>query len=136
LKINHRNSNKNKSGTLSQDDIQELNVWTAGWRGDRSDLDFYLKKAASTYTITPQKYRLSTTRVAGGVCLDCEKQRCPKCNGCPIDVFEKVLETTHCQRCICYDEKEQEHLNYTGISLDELVRRRQGNGFKNKRGLK
>jgi hypothetical protein len=136
LKINHKNSNKNKSGTLGQYDIQELNVWTAGWRGNPGDYDFYLKKAASTYAVIPQKYRFSTTRVAGCICLDCEKPRCPICNGCPVDIYEKVLDTHVCQRCICYTEKEQERLNDTGISLDELVRRRQGNGFKNKRGLK
>jgi hypothetical protein len=133
LKSNHKNSNKNKSGTLSQDDIQELNVWTAGWRGDRSDLDVYLKRA-STYALIPQKYRFSVNRKAGGICLDCEKQRCATCNGCPIDVFEKVLETAHCQRCICSPCKEQGPLNNTGIPLSELVRKRQGSGFsKNKK---
>jgi hypothetical protein len=131
LKINHKNSNKNKSGMLSQDDIQELNVWTAGWRGDHSDLDVYLKKA-STYVPIPQKYRFSITRVAGGICLGCDKKRCVICNGCPIDVFQQDLDTHHCQRCICYNEREQskEPLNETGIALGELVRKRQGSGFK------
>jgi hypothetical protein len=134
--MNHRNSNKNKSDKLGEDDIQYLNLWLAGWRGNPADLDIYLKKAASTYAVKPQKYRFSVTNLAGGICLDCEKPRCPKCNGCPIDMFEKVDDETHCQRCICYTEEEQEPLNDTGIPLEELVKKRQGTGFKNKGDLK
>jgi hypothetical protein len=84
----------------------------------------------------PRDLRPTLTRVVDGVCEDCEKQRCPVCNGCPVD--QKDLETAHCQRCICLPYKENEPLNETGIPLGELVRKRQGAGFSKKKngGLK
>jgi hypothetical protein len=131
LKINHRNSNKNKSDKLSQYDVSYLNVWIAGYRGNHKDWNFYTKKSKSIEVPRKSRYRFSVTNVAGGICLDCKQKRCPVCNGCPVDIFDKIQETAHCQRCICYTNEEQEPLNNTGVSLEELVRKRQGVGFKN-----
>jgi hypothetical protein len=116
---------------ITEYDIKQLNLWLAGYRGDITTLDCYTKRA-STYTPISQKHRFSTTRVAGGICLDCERQRCPTCNGCSIDVYEKVKDEAHCQRCICYHAEKQKALNETGIPLDELVKTRQGTGFNDK----
>jgi hypothetical protein len=136
LKVNHRNSTKNKSSTLSEYDISILNLWIAGYRGNHKDLEFYVKKAASIYVPPKSKYRWSTSRVdAEGNCLDCKQKRCPICNGCPVDVFEKVAETSHCQRCICSQSEEHKPLKDTDIPLSELVRKRQGSGFKKIGGL-
>jgi hypothetical protein len=84
----------------------------------------------------PGDLRFTNSREINGICLDCGRQRCPICKGCDIDMFEKVQGTAHCQRCICSPYEEQEPLNDTGIPLGELVRKRQGTGFKNSGGLK
>jgi hypothetical protein len=125
--VNHKNRNKNKNDKLSDYDVRYLNLWIAGWRGNPLDKDYYIKKADSTYIPIPSKYRFSVTRVAGGICLDCEKERCTICNCCMIDIFGKDLENHHCMRCIC-DEYEgpEEPLNNTGKPLEELVRKKQG----------
>lgn len=131
---NHRNVNKCKTDTLSGYDINYLNLWVAGWRGDPADLDKYMRIASSGYTHVPKKFRFTTTRVQNGICLDCNKPRCFKCNGCPIDIFKDDLETAHCQRCICLPIEESKPLNDTGIPLSELVRHRQGPGNKKNNG--
>jgi hypothetical protein len=123
---NHRNRNKNKDGKLSEHDIQYLNLWTAGWRGDPADKEYYMRKAAQTYTPIPSKYRFSVTREAAGICLDCNEPRCTICNGCPI-IIRYDIDSHHCQRCICPKyEGPEEPLNNTGIPLEERVRKKQG----------
>jgi hypothetical protein len=47
-------------------------------------------------SIVTDDYKLYTSNVENGICLDCKKPRCEDCNGCPIDVFEKVEDVAHC----------------------------------------
>jgi hypothetical protein len=128
---NHRNSNKNKTDQLSEHDIQYLNVWIAGWRGDPVDYDYYVKKAHATYIPKKKKFRFLTTNVLGGICLDCKQPRCDVCNGCPIN-FDDDIETARCQRCLCLPFQEtKEPLNETDVPLDVLIaRRNRGKRYK------
>lgn len=124
--MNHKRSNKNnRTDKLVPHDVRWLYLWIYGWRGNPVDLDKYRKMVSQIpLPAFMKKWQISSiTRVTDdGICLDCNKKRCTVCNGCPIDIFE---ELKNCQRCICYDEKEQltnELLNDTGIPLDELIR--------------
>jgi len=131
LLANHRNFNKSKNTRLNEYDIAKLNLWIAGYRGDRSTLDYFRKKAESIYVPQHSKFRFSANRVMGGICMDCDKPRCEVCNGCLINSDD--LETAHCMRCICSPYEEQGPLNDIGIPLDELVRKRQGHVKKRRR---
>jgi hypothetical protein len=128
---NHKNSNKNKTDDLSQYDVEHIYYYLMNdvrlqenqikeMNGDTEGFKRQFKISK-----IPSKYQFSATRVAGGICIDCEKLRSTICNCCPI--AENDLETAHCMRCIC-DEYEgpDEPLNNTGIPLEELVRRKQG----------
>jgi hypothetical protein len=140
--MNHKNSNKSKNHKLSGYDIEYHYYLMNDERRKQNQIremngDLEGFKPLFQTAQMPEKYRFTVTRVAGGVSLDCNKERCLKCNGCVIDISKDDLETAHCQRCICYTEEEQsENLNDTGIPLGELVRKRQGSGFKNSGGLK
>jgi hypothetical protein len=132
--MNHKNSNKNKTDQLNGYDVMVLYAWLLGYRGNRAEFDKYWKIVSQIPLPTFMKKRrlFTTTRLADGICTDCNKPRCNVCNGCPVD--QKDLETAHCQRCICSPYEEQGPLNNTGVPLSELVRKRQGAGFsKNKK---
>jgi hypothetical protein len=122
LKMNHKNSNKSKNHKLSGYDIEHYYYLMNDERRKQNqikkmngDLEGF-KRPFQTAQM-PENYRFTVSRVAGGVCLDCDKKRCPKCNGCPIDIFQQDLDTHHCQRCICSPYEEQGPLNEKPVFL-------------------
>lgn len=126
---NHKRSNKNRTDRLNPHDVRWLYIWILGWRGDYTNLHEYWKEISKIpLPAFMKKWQISSvTRVTDdGICHDCNKKRCIVCNGCAIDIFAEDLEERDCQRCICESYEPEEPLNGTGVSLDELVRHRQG----------
>jgi len=110
----------------------EYGVWLSPKESRETEDDCKRIKRPFQTALMPEKFRFSVSRVMGGICLDCNKKRCPVCNGCPMS--DKELETGHCQRCICLPHKRlEEPLNETGVPIDVLIRKRQGFGWENKK---